>query len=94
MVSVTYLAAPPGSPVEPPRVAYTVGRPVGGAVHRNRVRRRLRSAMTELVASAPPPPAGAYLIRVGPQVGSCPYPDLCRHLAGALDVATSRSGRQ
>ena len=36
-----------GSPVEPPRVAYTIGRRVGSAVVRNRVRRRLRALVRE-----------------------------------------------
>ena len=31
----------------PPRVAYAVGRPVGGAVVRNRVRRQLRHAIAD-----------------------------------------------
>jgi ribonuclease P protein component len=34
-----------GGLADPPRVAYSVGRPVGGAVARNRLRRRLRVAM-------------------------------------------------
>ncbi len=32
---------------EPPRIAFAVGRPVGNAVVRNRVRRRLRAAVRE-----------------------------------------------
>ena len=34
-----------GAAAEPPRVAYAVGRHVGGAVVRNRVKRRLRAAV-------------------------------------------------
>ena len=34
-----------GSSDDPPRVAYAVGRKVGNAVTRNRVRRQLRAAM-------------------------------------------------
>jgi ribonuclease P protein component len=45
----------------PPRVAYAIGRRVGGAVVRNRLRRRLRA----IVAEAAPPP-GDYLIGVSP----------------------------
>ncbi len=40
-------AAVLGSSGEPPRVAFSVGRSVGGAVTRNRVRRRLRAAVRE-----------------------------------------------
>jgi ribonuclease P protein component len=39
-----------GPGTEPPRVAYAVGRGVGGAVVRNRVRRRLRAAAREHAA--------------------------------------------
>ena len=42
VVMVTCAVVGPRS--EPPRVAYAVGRGVGGAVVRNRVRRRLRAA--------------------------------------------------
>ena len=42
VVMVTCAVVGPGS--DPPRVAYAVGRGVGGAVVRNRVRRRLRAA--------------------------------------------------
>ena len=57
----------PGSGVDPPRVAYAVGKAVGKAVVRNRVRRRLRGAVTEL---GPRLPAGAYLIGASPAAAS------------------------
>jgi ribonuclease P protein component len=53
-----------GNPVEPPRVAYTIGRRVGSAVVRNRVRRRLRVLVRE---AAPLLHPGAYMISVGPE---------------------------
>ena len=52
-----------GDPVEPPRVAYTIGRRVGSAVVRNRMRRRLRMIVREAAPTLRP---GAYLIGVGP----------------------------
>ena len=52
------------------RVAFAIGRNVGTAVVRNRVRRRLRSVMTELAASSGVIPAGDYLIRIDPK-GAC-----------------------
>jgi ribonuclease P protein component len=55
---VVYAPADQGSP---PRVAYAIGRAVGGAVVRNRLRRRLRTA----VGAATPAP-GAYLIVASP----------------------------
>lgn len=48
-----------GSPV--PAVAFSVGRPVGPAVERNRLRRRLRA----IIAAADPQP-GTYLVSAGP----------------------------
>ena len=46
------------------RVAFAIGREVGTAVVRNRIRRRLRSVMTELVLPDGGLPVGDYLIRV------------------------------
>jgi len=42
------LSCVPDSRLGPARVAFAIGRNVGGAVHRNRVRRRLREVMSEL----------------------------------------------
>ncbi len=53
-----------GLSVEPPRVAFSVGRPVGNAVTRNRVRRRLRAAMREHADCLQP--GAAYLVRATP----------------------------
>jgi len=49
-----------GAPSDPPRVAYAVGRSVGGAVQRNRVRRRLREVMRSQQLEA----GRGYLVRV------------------------------
>lgn len=60
--------APGPDPSAPPRIGFVVGRTVGGAVVRNRVRRRLRHLVgaqlqtlppaSELVIRALPPAAG------------------------------------
>lgn len=50
----TYILDPTATP---PRVGYALGRAIGSAVDRNRVRRRLRSLLAQ--ASLPP---GLYLI--------------------------------
>jgi len=52
------------------RVAFAIGREVGTAVVRNRLRRRLRSVMTELAVPGSGLPAGDYLIRVDPASAS------------------------
>jgi ribonuclease P protein component len=67
---------------EPPRVAYAVGRPVGGAVVRNRVRRRLRAATR--VHAAALSPGHAYLVHARPGAAGCSYRDLEAALEGAL----------
>ncbi len=55
------------------RVAYAVGRAAGGAVVRNRIRRRLRATVAELEPQLRP---GAYLLSAGPAAASLPYPEL------------------
>ncbi len=58
MVTLTHVASSTDSP---PRVAYVVGRRVGSAVERNRVRRRLRAIVRDIAADPGLAP-GAYLI--------------------------------
>ena len=70
------------------RVAYSVGRQVGTAVDRNRVRRRLRAAMRDLAREdGGGLRAGAYLVLVRPEAGTVPYPELRRSLGEACDEA-------
>ena len=57
---------PTGDPSARVRVAYAIGREVGTAVVRNRLRRRLRSVMTELSTQSDGFPSGDYLVRVSP----------------------------
>lgn len=78
-LSVTWLPGPPG---EPPRLAFAIGKVVGTAVVRNRLRRRLRSLFTELAPTLPP---GTYLVGAGPAATSLDYGDLRRTVATALD---------
>ncbi|MGH9056360.1 MAG: ribonuclease P protein component [Acidimicrobiales bacterium] len=63
----------PGDPGEPPRVAFTIGRRVGSAVVRNRLRRRLRILVREAAPTLPP---GAYLVGVGPEVALLRFQEL------------------
>ena len=80
---------PTGRP--PARVAYSVGRKVGVAVVRNRVRRRLRAACRELEALLVP--GAAYLVSAGPAAAGARYRDLLAHLGEALDALSRPATR-
>jgi ribonuclease P protein component len=66
-----------------PRVAFAVGRAVGPAAVRNRVRRRLRALWREILDTTPPP-AGDYLVMTAPPAAALGLVELRRHLAAAL----------
>ena len=85
-LTVTWLA-PSGDPT-PPRAAFAIGRQVGGAVQRNRVRRRLRAALRELQAAGALP-AGTYLLGASADVAHLPWPELTELLAAAIAEATA-----
>ena len=55
------------------RVAYQIGKHVGPAVDRNRIRRRLRAAVRVCAVDAAP---GAYLIAPSPEIRHLAFPDL------------------
>lgn len=78
--------APPGTP---PRVAFAVGRRAGGAVVRNRIRRRLRAAMRELAAEPSSLPSGLYLVGASSRAATMPFDELRGQLARAVAEATS-----
>jgi ribonuclease P protein component len=84
-ISVTFVA---GDVDRVPRVAYAVGRRVGGAVVRNRLRRRLRAAVADSAGSIPP---GAYLVSAGRDAVDLPYQDLKAYVTAAM---TSASGKR
>jgi ribonuclease P protein component len=69
-ISMTFL---PGDSSLPPRVAYAVGKRVGGAVVRNRVRRRMRAATLAHRAELQP---GAYLFGAAPAAAAAPYAEI------------------
>ncbi|MBC8194729.1 MAG: ribonuclease P protein component [Acidimicrobiia bacterium] len=80
-------------PVGGPRVAYAIGRAVGGAVVRNRIRRRLRAVMTDLDGQVTGPPVGDYLIRVLPGAASCDFATLRGHLTAVVGEFSSEGHR-
>jgi ribonuclease P protein component len=85
-VTVTFLAeAASVAEAEPPRVAFAVGRRVGGAVRRNRVRRQLRAIMRELVARPDTVVGpGTYLLSTRPEVTTLTYQELKKTVEQAL----------
>jgi ribonuclease P protein component len=71
----------PGDPAEPPKVAYSVGRKVGSAVVRNRIRRRLRVLIRDSADLLAP---GAYLVGAGTEAASLDFEALRRCMQEAL----------
>ena len=69
-----------------PLVGYSIGRRHGGAVERNRLRRRLRAAVR---ASGPELPAGGYLVRAAPQAAELGFEDLRRAFRAAAQAAAA-----
>jgi ribonuclease P protein component len=65
-------------------VAYAISRKVGNAVIRNRMRRRLRSLIDNLI---PQPQPGNYLVKCGLETGNLSYDELHHHLEQALQRA-------
>ncbi len=59
------------------RIAYALSKRVGSAVQRNRVRRRLRAIMAEIIRNDPASvPMGAMLVTAGPAVAERSYDEL------------------
>ena len=75
---------------EPVRVAYAVPRSVGGAVVRNRIRRRLRPMMAQRAAAGLP--RGVYLVGAREGAADLSAAELRRHLDVAIAAATRRRG--
>ncbi len=78
-ITITYAA---GHPTEQVRVAYAVGRRVGGAVRRNRLRRQLRAVMSGLGARLRP---GAYQVGAGAGAAALSFAELRERVTEALD---------
>jgi ribonuclease P protein component len=76
----------------PPRVAYAVGRSVGGAVVRNRVRRQLRHAIVD-EARGDGLPAGWYLLGAVPAAAEADGSALRAAVKRLADGARTGSAR-
>jgi ribonuclease P protein component len=70
------------------RFAYSVGRRVGPAVTRNRVRRRLREGARQTQRASGGLPAGAYLVIAGPDAAAASFGELTRALGEACRAAS------
>jgi ribonuclease P protein component len=62
-------------------VAYAIGKRVGGAVERNRLRRRLRGVVGELDL-----PPGAYLLGAGPEAAELSHEELKKLVHETLEA--------
>jgi len=76
----------------PPRVAYALGRPVGGAVVRNRLRRQLRHALADEARTAGLP-AGWYLIGAGPAAAGADGATVRACVHGLVERGRTEAGR-
>jgi ribonuclease P protein component len=71
-----------GAHDSPPRVAYAVGRRLGNAAQRNRLRRRLREAVRAVRVELEP--GRAYLLGARPETATMPYRELVSTLEHLL----------
>jgi ribonuclease P protein component len=69
------------------QVAYAIGRRVGNAVVRNRLKRQLRAIMAE---QAPTARAGGYLVRIGPGGPQLGFDELKVAMSRAMEKATTQ----
>lgn len=65
-----------GDVAAPIALAYSISRKVGGAVVRNRIRRRLRAIFAELLDESQEPSVGAAVVIVLPGAGDRSYAEL------------------
>ena len=78
--------------VAPPRVAFAIGRTVGGAVIRNRLRRRLRELVRAAVVSDPPGLAhGRLLVGARPEAAELSFAELSGEIHQLLGSVAGRA---
>ncbi|MYC84055.1 MAG: ribonuclease P protein component [Acidimicrobiia bacterium] len=70
-----------------PRVGLVVGRRVGGAVVRNRAKRRLRAALREVTLAE----ATDYVVIATPVVATAPFQELCRWVRDVISPTLPRA---
>ena len=70
-----------------PRTGLVVGRRVGGAVVRNRAKRRLRAALREVTLAG----ATDYVVIATPVVATAPFEELCGWVRDAISSTLPRA---
>ena len=88
-LTVTWLAPAPGDDRPRRGPASPSAAPSGGAVLRNRIRRRLRAALRELQAERPPARPAPTSSAAGPSWPSCPGPRWWSSLEATVAEARS-----
>lgn len=86
-ISIRFVAEPEWKRSE---VAFAVGRQVGSAVVRNRLRRQMRAVLAEQAGGLP---RGAYLVRCAPGGPSLTFEQLKEAMSNALEKATAPRGK-
>lgn len=89
-LTVTWLGLSVDAAPAPPRVAFAIGTRTGGAVVRNRIRRRLRSAMREIQGQHGLPD-GSYLLSGDARLATLPWSELVALTDELVAQATGRS---
>ena len=85
-LTVTWLPPEVASTPTPPRAGFAVGKAAGGAVLRNRVRRRLRAALRQL-ATEGRLPAGSYLLGGSASLATMRWTELVELVAATIAEA-------
>ena len=93
-VIVVHLTTPdPGTvPARAPRAGFVVSKAVGGAVDRNRVKRRLRHLLRSRLSALPP--GSDLVVRTQPGAADRSSTELAVDLDAALDAALRRLARR
>jgi ribonuclease P protein component len=89
-LGVVFAEVPDLAPAAPPQVAFAIGRQVGNAVRRNRLRRQLRAIFAEMVAEPAGLTSGAYLVKVKPSIIESTYQDMKELTRQAIAEAMRR----
>ena len=82
-IAVSFVSHPDQDP--PVRMAFAISKRCGGAVERNRLRRRLREAVAMLTV---PVGTGLYLIRAEPEATALSYDEVVHSLGQAMSRAS------